>query len=169
MSISRLRSRTGQGGFTLIELLVVVLIIGILASIAIPAFIGQKRKAQDQAAKSLLRSGAIATESYYAEQQNFGGLSPFLLSNEEQNVDWIAPPAAATDPYPQSVRNQVAVRTYGPGGLMPDDSYVMFSRSRTGTVFSYVRDSLGKVYRCSGTTEATTTLTGCTGTYAGGW
>src|ERR1700761_3863476 len=56
-----------EEGFTLIELLVVIIIIGILAAIAIPVFLNQRKKGYDSAAKSDLRNLATAEESYLTD------------------------------------------------------------------------------------------------------
>ncbi|WP_456788511.1 prepilin-type N-terminal cleavage/methylation domain-containing protein [Cellulomonas sp. P5_C5] len=54
----------GEKGFTLIELLVVIIIIGILAAIAIPAFLNQRQKAWVSQVESDLKNAAIAAESF---------------------------------------------------------------------------------------------------------
>ena len=71
----RLTPSRDDRGFTLIELLVVIIIIGILASIALPLFVSQKRKAFDASAKSGLRTVAVFQEAYLGSSSAYGDIA----------------------------------------------------------------------------------------------
>lgn len=65
-----------DGGFTLIELLVVIIIIGILAAIAIPVFLNQRKKATESSMKSDLRTAANEMETVYTDTNVYPGTTP---------------------------------------------------------------------------------------------
>ena len=75
-------------GFTLIELMVVVLIIAILISIAIPTFLGARRRAQNRAAQSNLRNALTTEKTYYVDTQRYTDV-PAQLQQVENSLLWV--------------------------------------------------------------------------------
>src|SRR5262245_13283963 len=82
-------SQSDDEGFTLIELMVVVLIIGILIAIALPTFVGARKRAADRAAQSELRTGLAAGLTYYAEYADWTLFDDVEAEKAESSLDWI--------------------------------------------------------------------------------
>ena len=85
---NRLRVRAqSESGFTLVELLVVMLILGLLAAIAIPAFFNQRAKAQDAEAKSAAKTVQTALETYATDNNGqYTGATAAKLNTIEPTI-----------------------------------------------------------------------------------
>jgi type IV pilus assembly protein PilA len=69
-------------GFTLVEIMIVVVIIGLLASMAIPAFQKVRASAQDKAVLSNLRQLGAASDQYFLENgTSFAGITSLMGSS----------------------------------------------------------------------------------------
>ena len=140
--LNKLRSRAQDAkGFTLIELLVVILIIGILAAIALPAFLGQRARAQDTEAKSAVRQAATALETFFTDNQTYVGADQAALRDIEASLS--AGAGATINPTAQTTTGWSVTAT-----------------AKTGNTFTIVKASTGVVTR-SCTRTATSTSSGC--------
>jgi type IV pilus assembly protein PilA len=113
--LARLRKTQDEDGFTLIELLVVIIIIGILAAIAIPSFLSQRKKGWEAASKSELRNAAVAQESYFTENASYTNASGNLTTegfNASSNVTLAVISASSTAYCMSAVHNSGGAKYY---------------------------------------------------------
>jgi type IV pilus assembly protein PilA len=115
-------------GFTLIELMVVLLILGILALIALPSFIGQRAKGHDTEAQSTIRSAQMALRTYETDHDTFAATRADLEKIE---------------PSISSASADFAISGTG-------TTFTLTERSASGTDFTLERDASGVITRtCS--------------------
>jgi len=129
----RARIQSEESGFTLIELLVVILIIGILAAIALPNFLGQRTKAQDSSAKSDARNLVSQLESCYTDNNTYTGTGSGNSCL-----------GSATGMSLGTTNGQVEVNS------ATDNSYVVVAHSKSGNAFTITKAANGTTTRsCS--------------------
>jgi type IV pilus assembly protein PilA len=162
--LQRLRNRAGgQEGFTLIELLVVILIIGILAAVAIPAFLNQKGKAQDANVKTDITTAQTAEESYNTSNATGGYVSASTGTNALTTIEPTLAPAmgSATEALTVTAPGTALYGGTDPTGGSAALSYVVQAKSPSNVLYALNKYADGGVSRTCNVATTSINPAGC--------
>ena len=113
------RVKSEESGFTLIELLVVLVIIGILLAIAVPSYLGFKKRAEKQASNANVRSAIPAAEAYYSDNGTYVGMDPTALKAIDQGLATLTVTGTSATAYTLSnTQGACTASVTGPGGTI---------------------------------------------------
>ena len=137
-------------GFTLIELMVVVLIIAILIAIAIPTFLGLRKRAQDRAAQSNLRNALTAAKAFYTDEDTYTPASGSFNAAEGGLIE------------PSLTWNDVATSTQGVVSVrgVTATTVLVATLSASGDLFC-LGDNAGPTIEGTHATAEVTTVAAC--------
>ena len=148
-----------ESGFTLTELAIGMLVVGILASVAVPSFLGARNNAYDKEAQASLIAVLNAADIHYANQGDFSDASTAQCGDSatlaadiqklEPGIDAVAASSASTNPLTVSVQ---AAQTWNSNAeLLGCQAFYATALSRSGSCW-IVRKTVEGKFLATGST-----------------